>query len=66
MKKEILANLEAIGRKADFKGFEIIKKVYLSPTPFTVENDLATPTLKLRRHIAKKYFEDKIKELYQN
>ena len=66
LKKEILANLEAIGRKADFKGFEIIKKVYLSPTPFTVENDLATPTLKLRRHIAKKYFEDKIKELYQN
>ena len=65
LKNEILKNLEDIGRKADFKGFEIIKKIYLSPEPFTVENDLATPTLKVRRHVAKKRFADKIKELYQ-
>ena len=53
-----------MGRKADFKGFEIIKKIYLSPEPFTVENDLCTPTLKIRRHDAKKYFQEKIKQLY--
>ena len=64
LKNDILKDLENIGRKADFKGFEIIKKISLSPEPFTVENDLCTPTLKVRRHVAKKYFANKIKELY--
>ena len=40
LKNDILKDLESIGRKADFKGFEIIKKIYLSPEPFTSENDL--------------------------
>ena len=66
LKKDILKDLETIGRKADFKGFEIIKKIYLSPETFSSENDLCTPTLKIRRHVAKKYFADKIKELYNS
>ena len=66
LKNDILKDLENIGRKADFKGFEIIKKIYLSLEPFTVENDLCTPTLKVRRHVAKKYFANKIKELYNS
>ena len=66
LKNDILKDLESIGRKADFKGFEIIKKIYLSPEPFTSENDLCTPTLKIRRHVAKKYFANKIKELYNS
>ena len=56
--------MEELGRKVDFKGFEIVKKVYLSPEPFTVENDLCTPTLKVRRHIAKKYFAQQLDKLY--
>lgn len=64
LKKEILKDMETLGRKADFKGFEIIKKIYLSPEPFTVENELCTPTLKVRRHVAKKYFEKIINQLY--
>jgi long-chain acyl-CoA synthetase len=66
LKKDILKDLETLGRKADLKGFEIIKKIYLSPEPFTVENDLCTPTMKVRRHVAKKYFANKIKELYNS
>jgi len=66
LKNEILKDLEKHGKKADFKGFEKIKKIYLSPEPFTVENDLCTPTLKVRRHVAKKYFADKIAELYKD
>ena len=64
LKKEILRDMEELGRKVDFKGFEIVKKVYLSPEPFTVENDLCTPTLKVRRHIAKKYFAEQLDKLY--
>ena len=64
LKNEIIKDLDALGKKADFKGFEKIKKIYLSPEAFTVENDLCTPTLKIRRHVAKKYFKDKINQLY--
>ena len=64
LKKEILKDMETLGRKSDFKGFEIIKKVYLSPEPFTVENDLCTPTLKIRRHVAVKRFEETLNKLY--
>lgn len=53
LKKEILKELETLGRKSDFKGFEVIKNIYLSAEPFTVENEICTPTLKIRRHFAK-------------
>ena len=36
LKNEIIKDLDAIGKKADFKGFEKIKKIYLSPEAFTV------------------------------
>ena len=64
LKNDILKDLETLGRKSDFKGFEIIKKIYLSPEPFTVENDLCTPTLKIRRHIAVKRFKEILDKLY--
>ena len=64
LKNEILKDMETLGRKADLKGFEIVKKVYLSPEPFTVENDLCTPTLKIRRHVAVKRFEEILNKLY--
>lgn len=66
LKKEILKDMEDLGRSSGLKGFEIIKNVYLSPEAFTVDNDLCTPTLKIRRHVAKKYFEKQIQELYEN
>ena len=66
LKKEILKDMETLGRKADLKGFEIIKKVYLSPESFTVENDLCTPTLKIRRHVAVKRFEEILNKLYND
>ena len=56
LKKDILKDLETLGRKADFKGFEIIKKLYMCKEPFSVDNDLLAPTLKNKRHnIQKKY-----------
>jgi long-chain acyl-CoA synthetase len=66
LKNEILKSLEKLGRSSDFKGFEIIKKIYLSPEPFTIENDLMTTTLKLKRHIAKKYFKNQLESMYSN
>lgn len=53
-----------LSKENDFKGFEIIKKVYLSKEALTVDNDLVTPTLKIKRHNAKKYFQKQINEMY--
>ena len=64
LKKEILRDIEVFSKENDFKGFEIIKKVYLSKEAFTIENDLVTPTLKVKRHNAKKYFQKQINEMY--
>lgn len=30
-----------------------------------MENDLLTPTYKVKRNVAQKYFEDEIKEMYE-
>ena len=57
--------LEAAGRNAGLKGFEIAKKVTLSAEPFSVENDLMTPSFKLKRPQLKQAYADAISEMYQ-
>ena len=66
LKKEILKELEKMGKANDFKGFEIIKKIFLFKDEFTIENDLVTPTLKIKRHNAKKYFAKEIEDMYNS
>lgn len=46
------------------RGFEIPKDVYISIEPFSPENDLLTPSYKLKRNVAAKRFEEQIKNLY--
>ena len=62
--KDILNEIDDFSRQNDIKGFEIIKKVYLSKEAFTVDNNLLTTTLKIRRHIAKKHFLKEIEKMY--
>jgi long-chain acyl-CoA synthetase len=62
--KDILKTIDEYSRKNDIKGFEIIKKVHLCKEPFSVENNLLTTTLKIRRHIAKKHFLKEIEKMY--
>ena len=55
--------MDKFGREKNLIGFEIPKKIYLAKEPFSIENQLMTPTMKLRRQIAKKYFEKEILKL---
>lgn len=56
MEKDLLADMDKLAKANNFSGLEKIKKVHLTLDPFTIENDLLTPTMKLKRNIAKKYF----------
>jgi long-chain acyl-CoA synthetase len=47
-----------------FNSLEKPKQICLLSDPFTVESDLLTPTMKLKRNIAKKMFQDKIDAMY--
>ena len=64
LKTDIIKELDKYGRSNGLKGFELPKKIHLTKEHFTVENQIITPTMKIRRHIAKKYFEKEIKQLY--
>jgi long-chain acyl-CoA synthetase len=44
---------------------EKIRRFALIADPFTVDNEMATPTLKIRRHVIKASYEDLLTALYQ-
>lgn len=58
--------LNAQAKHHKLKGFECVKKVHVTLEPFTVENDMLTPTFKLRRRDVyaryKKILDDMYKE----
>ena len=43
---------------------EKIKAVHLSAEPFSVDNNLITPTFKIKRNIAKIVFKEAIEKMY--
>jgi len=45
----VIDDLNKIATANDLNGLERIKKIHLTTTAFTTENDLATPTMKVRR-----------------
>ncbi|KAI9468176.1 medium-chain fatty acid-CoA ligase faa2 [Coemansia sp. RSA 989] len=62
-RKEVIAELALWGKAHDLRGFEVPKNLKLLSTPFE-SLDLLTPTLKLKRRLAKSYFQDVLAHLY--
>ena len=60
LKKAILQQMDDKAKEYHLTSLEKIKKVHLSFAPFSVENDLITPTFKIKRNIAKKFFDKEI------
>jgi len=46
-------------------GYEVPKKILILPEPFSPENGILTPTLKLKRREVHKHFGDMIEALYE-
>uniref|UniRef100_A0A8C9H5C8 Long-chain-fatty-acid--CoA ligase n=1 Tax=Piliocolobus tephrosceles TaxID=591936 RepID=A0A8C9H5C8_9PRIM len=55
-KKDVLDELINIGKKCGLHGFEQIKDIYFTLEEFTIQNNLMTPTAKIKRHEAFKKF----------
>ncbi|GER55391.1 long-chain-fatty-acid CoA ligase [Striga asiatica] len=60
----VLADMDAVGREAQMRGFEFAKAVTLVVEPFTLENGLLTPTFKIKRPQAKAYYAQAIAHMY--
>ncbi|CAK4672493.1 unnamed protein product [Aphanomyces euteiches] len=60
LKADILASMAEMARNAELNGFECAKDIHLHHEAFSVENDLATPTFKLKRPQLKAYFQAQI------
>ncbi|KAF8975294.1 Long chain acyl-CoA synthetase 7 peroxisomal [Entomortierella lignicola] len=64
VRQTLLKELATFGRESDLKGFEILKSIYVTPEQFSIENDLLTPTFKLKRHTAKEKYAVQIDQMY--
>lgn len=65
VKAAVLADMDAIGREAQLRGFEFVKAITLVLEPFTLENGLLTPTFKIKRPQARAYFAEAISKMYE-
>ncbi|XP_057960478.1 long chain acyl-CoA synthetase 7, peroxisomal isoform X2 [Malania oleifera] len=63
-RRAVLADMDAVGREAQLRGFEYAKAVTLVLEPFSMENGLLTPTFKIKRPQAKEYFAKAISTMY--
>jgi len=61
--QDILKDMDQKGKEDKLLGFEVVKKLFLEPVPWTPE-DILTPTQKLMRFHAKKKYMENINQLY--
>ncbi|KAI1343985.1 AMP-binding enzyme [Xylariaceae sp. FL0016] len=62
--KAFLKHLDEIAKKHKFNGYERIKNCMLDLEPFSIENELMTPTLKLKRPQTARRFKPEIEQMY--
>ena len=62
----VTKELERAGKAGSLRGFEIIKRVYLTTDAFSVDNNMMTPTFKVRRPQVAEYFREQITAMYED
>jgi len=60
----ILKSLTEVGKEANLHGFEFPKAIYIEHIAFSEENNLQTPSFKLRRPNLKEHYQKIIAETY--
>ncbi|KAE8360472.1 acetyl-CoA synthetase-like protein [Aspergillus caelatus] len=64
VREAVQRDLDTVGRKKKLQGFERVRNIELDIEPFTVENGMLTPTLKLKRPLAAKIYREVLQRLY--
>ena len=64
LKDMVHKDLLRLAKKNSLNSLEKPKQLKLLKDPFSQENNLITPTMKLKRNVAKVYFKDAIEHLY--
>ncbi|KAL7423613.1 medium-chain fatty acid-CoA ligase faa2 [Cryptotrichosporon argae] len=62
VRARVVRSLEAVAKARGLNGFEMVKGVHLTLKPF--EDELMTPTLKVKRNVAAKRFKKEIDAVY--
>jgi long-chain acyl-CoA synthetase len=60
LKQIVLADLHRLAKASEFNSLEKPKEIILTREPFTIENNILTPTMKLKRNICKEKFQTQI------
>eukprot|EP00521_Asterionellopsis_glacialis_P007005 CAMPEP_0195281536 /NCGR_PEP_ID=MMETSP0707-20130614/807_1 /TAXON_ID=33640 /ORGANISM="Asterionellopsis glacialis, Strain CCMP134" /LENGTH=675 /DNA_ID=CAMNT_0040340435 /DNA_START=73 /DNA_END=2100 /DNA_ORIENTATION=- len=64
LKNAIMNDIQRLSEENGLHGFETPKAVHLEPELFTPENDLVTPTFKLKRNKLRDHYEKEIADMY--
>ncbi|KAK9454081.1 eukaryotic long-chain fatty acid CoA synthetase (LC-FACS) [Dipodascopsis uninucleata] len=65
IRSAILRELEIVAKEQSLLGYEKVKNIRLYVNPFTTDNDLLTPTFKLKRGAAGKAYKEVLDEMYR-
>jgi len=66
VKKAVLDDLHEKGSSQGLNSLEQVKAIYLTSKGFTIEDDLLTPTLKVKRNKVNEHFAKQIESLYSS
>ncbi|KAL6071464.1 Long-chain-fatty-acid--CoA ligase 1 [Balamuthia mandrillaris] len=64
VKKLMMQSIDEMGSKYGLQSFEKPRDIHICAVPFSEDQGLLTPTMKLKRPQAKEYFQDEIDAMY--
>ncbi|RDW71313.1 hypothetical protein BP6252_07876 [Coleophoma cylindrospora] len=65
VRKAVIKELDKVGKKAKFNSWERVRACHLEVEPFSIANELLTPTLKLKRPQTAKKYRDHLDRMYE-
>jgi len=65
VKELIIKDMLKVGKELGLKSFEQVKDIHIDDVPFSIENNLLTPTFKLKRPQAKEHYQAQIDQLIE-
>lgn len=59
-----MSEIDQLGQQRGLNSLEKPKEIFITADPFSVENDIVTPTFKLKRNVGAKVYKKEIDEMY--